>query len=204
MSGLRIATLLLVTLASSAWSQSNLASAPNGGDAERARIDAVRQQKMAEFDEEEAACAPKFAVIDCQNKVGMRRRQTLADLKRQEITLDAAQRRKKGVEQVQRAQDKAAESLQRKMEEQAGAEESAEAQRQKTQDEKIHNHQMQANPAGSKAPVAKSASVLDAQTVNNNRADFLAKQKSLEKRRQERDQRLLDHGAGSAPLPVAP
>lgn len=204
MSWPRIAVLLLLALGSSAWCQGDAGQAPEGGEAERARIDAIRQQRTAELDAEDAACSSKFAVTDCQNKVGVRRRQMLADLKRQEAKLNAAQRQKKGLEQLQRAQNKASESAQHQLDVQANTEKSSEEERKKTLEEKVLNHQKQASPRSNKTPDAKSTSALDAPTVEKNRAAYLEKQKALEKRRQERDQRVLDHGTGGPPLPVAP
>ena len=201
---LQIAALLLVAIASAAWGQADTPDQPppDGTGAERARIDAIRQQKTVELDAEDAACLSRFAVTDCQSKVGTRRRQMLADLKRQEARLNAIERRQKVAEQAQKMQDKAAEAAQRERDMLVGTEKTSEEERQKSLNEKVLSHQNQAKPG--KGPSTKSTSVLDAATVEKNRAAYQDKLKALEKRRRERDKRLQDHGAGGPPLPVNP
>lgn len=204
MIGLRIAALLLLAWTASAWGQGDAVKTPLDGSsgAERARIDAIRQLKTVELDAEDAACLSKFAVIDCQNKVGTRRRQMLADLKRQEVRLNEAERRQEVATQAQKTQDKAVEGAQRERDMKDGAEKTAEEERQKNLNAKVLSHQSQSNP--SKALLPKSTSALDAATVKKNQAAYQEKLKALEKRRQERDKRLLEHGPGGPPLPVAP
>jgi colicin import membrane protein len=75
-------------------------------EAERARIDTERKQVEAKFKVEEAACYKKFAVNDCINEHRAVRRTALADLRRQEISLNDAERKRKGAEQIQRMEEK--------------------------------------------------------------------------------------------------
>ena len=70
--------------------------------AERQRIAAERQQIEQRFAAEEAVCFQKFAVNDCRDASRARRRTDLADLRRQEILLNDAERKRKGAEQLQR------------------------------------------------------------------------------------------------------
>lgn len=196
-----LATWLLVC---PAWSQQDASSVLGNQESERARIDNTRQQKTAELDAEESACLSKFAVTDCQNKVGVRRRKLLSDLKRQEAALNALERRQKGQEQLQRSEEKAADRAARQLELQTGPDRTSQNDKKKAQDDKILNHQLRAHPAGSPQPAGKSTSTLDAKQVEANREAYAEKQKALEKRRKDRDQRLLDKGVGSPPLPVAP
>ena len=187
-----------------AWSQQDAPPDMVNLESERARIDSTRQQKTTELDAEALAWLSKFAVTDCQNKVSTRRRQMLSDLKRQEASLNALERRQKSLEQLQRGEEKAADRAARQLELQTGLDHTAQSDRKKAQDEKILNHQQQARPAGSPPPAGKSTSVLDPKDVEANREAYAEKQKALEKRRKERDQRLLDKGAGSPPLPTTP
>lgn len=191
-------------LACPAWSQQDASSGLGNQESERARIENTRQQKTAELDAEESACLSKFAVTDCQNKVGARRRQMLSDLKRQEANLNTLERRQKGLDQLQRGEEKAADQAARQMELQAGPDRTSQSDRKKAQDEKILRHQQQANPAGSQPPAGKLTSTLDPKEVEANREAYAEKQKALDKRRKDREQRLLDKGVGSPPLPVAP
>lgn len=204
MKSLRLSVFCLCLLGTQAWSQEGADPRIGGSAVERARIESIRQQRTAELDAEEVACASKFAVTDCQSKVTLRRRQMLADLKRQEAALNAAQRQQKGRDQLQRGVEKAKERTQRDEEARATAEKTLLEDRQKAQDEKVQAHQQHAKPTGNKAPGGKSTSVLDPKDIAKNRAAYAEKQQALEKRRQERDQRLKDHATTKPPLPVVP
>jgi hypothetical protein len=48
------------------------------------------------------------------------------------------------------------------------------------------------------------ASNLDEAAQARNREAYLEKQQAAQKRRKEREQRLIDHGPGAPPLPMAP
>lgn len=194
----------MVLLLASAWGQEAAVSAMDRFDQELQRIGSVRDQKTAELDAQDAACLNQFAVTDCQNKVAARRRQILADLKRQESTVKDAQRRQKAADQIQRSADKAAEKAQREAELQASEKGESESVRQKAQDEKVQSHRQQAKPAEPKASGPKVASGLDAEAQAKNRAVYQEKMQATEKRRQERDQRVRDHGTGGPPLPATP
>ncbi|WP_367846779.1 hypothetical protein [Rhodoferax sp. WC2427] len=88
-----------------------LAQIADGGlevAAEHARIDAERQRIEKRFAYEEAACFQKFAVNDCRDASRARRRADMADLRRQEISLNDAERKRKGAEQLQRMEQAAA------------------------------------------------------------------------------------------------
>ena len=173
-------------------------------DGQRQRIESVRKEKLAELSAQDAACSNRFAVTDCQNKVGVRRREMLADLKRQETRLNEVDRRKKGAEQLQRSQDKATERAQRESEVQITHEGATLEERQKNLDEKVPNHQNMGKSAPPAAPVKKIASGLDAPSMAINREAFVEKQRAAEQRRLDREKRLLDKPSGSAPLPQAP
>ncbi len=186
------------------WSQEQEVPELARLDSERARIGVVRQQKNAELDIEDAACQSKFAVTDCQNQVGARRRQMLAELKSREVELNARERLLKGMEQLQRSEQKAVDRIAREAQAQADADSAALSDKRAAQAEKILNHQQQANPAGARTTTGKTTSALDPQEVEKNRAAFAEKQQALEKRRKDRDQRILDHGNGGPPLPLRP
>lgn len=195
---------LLAAVATAAWSQSDASQGSDGLQAERLRIESVRQQKTTEFDAQDAACLSKFAVTDCQTKVGVRRREMLSDLKHQEAELNAIERRQKADAQRKRDAEKLDENAQREVPPPAATASAALEERQKVQDEKVLNHQKQATPAQRKAPGTKVPSGLDADAIAKNRAAYLAKQQEAEKRRKERDKRLLDHDKSIPALPVAP
>jgi hypothetical protein len=195
---------LVLAWGASAWGQGETTASVDGTGAERARIEAIRQQKTSELDAEDAACTSRFAVNDCQRQVGIRRRQLLADLKRQETRLDAADRQKRSLDQLQRERDKATQDRQRRKEGAENTNKTTEADRQKTLDDKVREHQNQVKPAAHTGAGGKSTLVLDAPTIEKNRAAYQDKQRALEQRRQERDQKIRDHGGGGNPLPLEP
>jgi hypothetical protein len=173
-------------------------------DLQRRRIDAVRKEKLAELAELDAACLSRFAVTDCQNKVGVRRREMLAELKRQEAQLNEVDRLQKGTEQIRRSQNKASERAQRESEVQTIPKGETLEDRQKILDDKVLNHGKQEKQATPAAPVNKTASGLDARSMQNNREAYAEKQRAAEQRRLDREKRLLEKANGSAPLPRAP
>jgi hypothetical protein len=200
---------LLLAFAWTAYAASAMGEPVNDGvdaelDLQRQRIEAVRKENMAELAAQDAACLSRFAVTDCQNKVGVQRRAMLAELKRQEARLDERDRRQKGAAQLQRTQDKASERVQRQSEAQANVKADSPEQRQRSLDEKVLSHKNQARPTPPSAPVSKTASGLDAVTIESNRAAFTEKQQAAERRRADREKRLLDKASGSAPLPKNP
>jgi colicin import membrane protein len=75
-------------------------------DAERTRISAERNRLEAGFLAEDAACYERFAVNSCLGKVNDRRREAMADLRRQELSLNDEERRIKGAEQIRKTEEK--------------------------------------------------------------------------------------------------
>ena len=75
---------------------------------QRLRIASERAVLESAFSAQESACYQKFMVNDCLDMARLRRANGLADLRRQEILLDDAQRKSKGAAQVQKTEDKAA------------------------------------------------------------------------------------------------
>jgi colicin import membrane protein len=75
-------------------------------DSERERISAERTRLEAGFSTEDAACYKKFAVNNCLRDVNTRRREAMADLRRQEILLNDEERRIKGAEQIRKTEEK--------------------------------------------------------------------------------------------------
>ena len=84
----------------------SVALAQTGSDAERERISAERSRLEATFTREDTACYKKFLVNNCLDEVKIRRRDALADLRRQEIVLNDEARKAKGAEQLQKIEDK--------------------------------------------------------------------------------------------------
>jgi hypothetical protein len=66
---------------------------PLDANAERARIDAARKRVEQRYAAEHKECNALFRVTDCVNEAKARRRVELADLRRQEIALNDADRK---------------------------------------------------------------------------------------------------------------
>ena len=82
------------------------ALAQTGSDAERFRISAERNKLEATLTREDTACYKRFLVNNCLDEVKIRRRDALADFRRQEIVLNDVERKAKGAEQLQKIEDK--------------------------------------------------------------------------------------------------
>ena len=86
----KLAFLLAAGLALPAAAQNQQAEEA----AERARIASERTHIEAEFEQANKACYQKFAVNDCIADARAKRRELLADLRRQELVLNDADRRR--------------------------------------------------------------------------------------------------------------
>ncbi len=96
--------------------------AQTSSDAERLRISAERTKLEAAFALEDTACYKRFLVNSCLDEVKVRRRDALADLRRQEIVLNDEARKAKAAEQLQKTEEKSApEKLQQEADKRAQA-----------------------------------------------------------------------------------
>jgi len=75
---------------------------------EHERIRQERAAALAEFTARDAQCYQRFAVNDCLADVRKLRRDVLADLRRQELSLNDAQRKRRAADQLLRSDEKAA------------------------------------------------------------------------------------------------
>ena len=97
----------LAALSGIAAAQASTAEAgPLGIDAERAKIGVERTRLEAGFLAENHACHEKFAVNSCLRKVNARRREAMAELRRQEVALNDEERRIRGEQEIRRIEEK--------------------------------------------------------------------------------------------------
>lgn len=75
--------------------------------AERARIAAERGKVEAQYRDEERACWGRFAVNDCLAAARAKRRSALADLRRQEISLNEAEHKQRAAERLRSMEQRA-------------------------------------------------------------------------------------------------
>ncbi len=83
---------------------------------ERARITAERSRVEAEFEAGHKACYGRFAVNDCIDAAKSRRREALADLRRQEVSLNDAERRRRAAERLAEIEARKQEQAQQEQE----------------------------------------------------------------------------------------
>jgi colicin import membrane protein len=91
---------LLICLALAAGVLPVLAQTESAVEVERARIAAERSQADTRFAAQERACYRKFAVNDCLQAARSQRREVLSDLRRQELSLNEAERKGRAAERV--------------------------------------------------------------------------------------------------------
>lgn len=75
-------------------------------DAERARVGKERSAAQARQAEEEAVCRKSFAVTDCLDRTRRRWQPVLADLRRQEVVINDADRKQRSAAQQRKIEEK--------------------------------------------------------------------------------------------------
>lgn len=145
MKKLLLAPLCWFLLSSMAGAQAVLvpptASLPSMGseawfEAERARIQQERDALELSFQGEETACYQRFAVTDCMVKIRAVRREALADLRRQEISLNSTEAKRKAAEQIARLEQKSSQQAQADEAARVAEAQAAQIERQRVFDEK--------------------------------------------------------------------
>lgn len=97
---------VLIFCASSVFCQMGQVTMPDTTDAAMAHLQQERQRLEADYALENEQCYQRFAVNNCLADVRLRRRDALANLRRQELATQAAERKQKGIDQLQRIQEK--------------------------------------------------------------------------------------------------
>ncbi len=207
--------LCLMALCAAATGQT-AGSAPDSAlNAQREHISAGRARAQARYASEEAACYQKFAVNDCLNAAKAARREVLADLRRQEISLNDAERKQRGAQQLQRIEDKsspekrqqAASQRERAQEEHLGRQQRAaekfgdRAQKQAGESEKRRNYEgkQQAHLDKEAARASKASSAAA------ERSKYNEKLKDAQERKARREQdRAEARKPPASPLPTPP
>lgn len=182
-------------------------------NAERARIGAERRQAEARFAEQEVACYRKFGVNDCLNAARSERRQRLSELRRQELALNEAERKRRAEERVRSIEERNSERAREE-----GAAKRADTvarQREKQEDlEKRAAERAQKHPAGTTGAVRVSseprpprpavAPRVAAQPRGHDTAEALRQHGERLKEAQERRDRVAKRQAEAAKAPLKP
>jgi colicin import membrane protein len=105
---LTLAFTLAMTLVCSAARAQSTDAPVSTIEVERARIASERSAIESNYLAEEKACYLRFSVTECLKDARARRRTTLADLHRQELSLSDAERKARGAEHQKKIEEKAA------------------------------------------------------------------------------------------------
>jgi colicin import membrane protein len=140
--------------------------------AERDRINQERQRASAEHDAAKVDCYQKFQVNDCLSQARNKHNGQLSDLKRQEISLNDLQRKRRGAEQLRKVEEKTSPERQEEIAQQRGKALSADAKRQQRQSERsVPVAKAVKEPkASGKAPQASSSNAAEKQERQKSKA----------------------------------
>jgi colicin import membrane protein len=184
-----------------AQAQEPASTGAEGARAERDRIQADRAREQLRYEKEESVCYQRFAVNNCLREVRVRRRATFEELRRQEIILNDADRKKRAAEQVRSTDEKAASQAaagQEAAQQRQAYEEKLERARQKKDDlsRNVREKGAQAPQAHASAPDAISP-----ESREKARKAFEEKQLKAQERKAKRDKEQAEK-AGPPPRPL--
>jgi colicin import membrane protein len=188
--------LLFATLSTVLGAQTTAGEAPPDVNVERARISAARATLEAGFLAEDAACYKKFAVNRCLDRVNTRRREAIADLRRQEILLNDEERRLRGAVQLRKLEEKL--SVEKQQDVQASPTKTQEDEASRLVREKKKSDDQAAAGVREKAAVDASAARLKAnqrkaQARVDNRAEAALAAEQLSARQKKARERREQH-----------
>ncbi len=181
-------------------------------DVERVRINAERTTLEAGFNLENVACYKKFLVNNCLDEIKLRRRDALADLRRQEIALNALDRKAKGAEQIKRTEEKSSpEKQQQDAEKRAAALKDVQASMDRYKQKNADRAEARSSEQTNKEALAKrikgnqdKAIVRDSKqaAAADEVKKFNERQEEAKERRAQHDRDQLNHTNPAQPLPV--
>lgn len=195
---IRLFALGSLVLLLGAQAQQGAPSLPLNSSAERARIEADRGRAQTNFEKDQASCYQRFAVNDCLREVKVRRRAVLEELRRQEIILNDADRRKQAAEQIRRADEKSsAQALQDEADKRAAARQEHEERLKRAGQKKAspsvnESGKGVAGPQGGASAAGSSSAASRAQ----DKKAFDEKQREAQERKAQRDKALTEKKSG--------
>lgn len=213
---MKFSLLLLCALAAGPALAQPAAELPTAGrDTEKAQIAAERARLEAGFKAEEAACYRRFLVNACLEDIRPRQAVAMAELRRQEISINEAERRAKGADQIQKIEDKNSgeRQQQRADQEQKALQETTrrvERNEQRLQSQGKTAEQASANVSAAqvrqKNSQTKAGEALTRQEqAAANVQEAKARADKAEKTRADREKRLKEKGPSTGkPLPALP
>lgn len=187
--------LTLLMVHASLFPQTSPVPPTDAGADARSALRAERQQQSKALDAQEQACYQRFFTNTCIDEVARTRRAMLADLRRKEAALDAADRQQRAQEQIQRKKEKLQAHEAQLQSLDATEVDRAEREKQTERDAKLRNHAARAASA-SATPVSKGkASILPSGPSAQERA---ANQAAFDKKQAESKRRLAERARAAA------
>ncbi len=192
-------TFLLLWSSGFACAQTSALNGQIGNiDAQRDAISAERSRLEAGFLTEDAACYKKFAVNSCLGNVNIRRREAMADLRRQEILLNDEERKLKGAQQIRKTEEKSSpEKLQQEADRRSKAVEDYQGRLEREKDKQQDRGTAVSNEAATReANTAKlQAHQKKVQARREQQAGTVEKAKKFDARKAEAQERRTKHEA---------
>ena len=186
-----------------------------GRDTEKAQISAERTRLEAGFKAEEAACYRRFLVNACLGEIRPRRAETMAELRRQEISINEAERKAKGADQIQKIEEKSSgeRQQQRADQEQKALQETT--RRVERNEERVQSQGKTAEEAGANVSAAQTrqqnSQTKAGEALNRheqaaaNVQEAKARADKAEQNRADREKRLKEKGPSTGKsLPAQP
>ena len=213
---MKFSLLLLCALAAGPALAQPAAELPTAGrDTEKAQIAAERARLEAGFKAEEAACYRRFLVNACLEDIRPRQAVAMAELRRQEISINEAERKAKGADQIQKIEDKNSgeRQQQRADQEQKALQETTrrvERNEQRLQSQGKTAEQASANVSAAQARQKNSQTKAGEALTRQEQAaanvqEAKARADKAEKNRADREKRLKEKGPSTGkPLPALP
>ena len=162
---------------------------------QRQHIQTERTRLEAAWGAQEAACHSRFMVQSCLDKLDAERRTAEQSFKRQEAVLNAADRRQRAQEQLERTAEKARDRQAHEAESQSGVKNDAA----RSLEERQQGHKPAVPASASSKP---SPSAPSAQDQAAYRQAFNAKLRAAQEHREARDKRLKESTETSPSLPL--
>ncbi len=144
-------------------------------DTERQRITRLRAAANTEFEAAKQACYQKFVVNSCIAKARAKLRSEVTDLKRQEVALNDADRKRRGAQQLQNTEAKTSPEAQAQIAQQRDSAAAATAQREENQAGKAAVQQSAAQTAQTRSTSMQRRQADAAKATAQHKTDAAAK-----------------------------
>ncbi len=197
-----------------AAAQTETAAGLLAAETELARIRTNRARLEDAFASEERACYQKFAVNDCVGRARVTRREAVADLRRQELAINAAEARRRGADQISKTEEKLSPQAMRETEQRLLDAQASQQERLKSIDERATERERVAREAPDRAralkervdanAVAQAERAAKTDTRTASQQEFEQKQQAARKRQEDQRKRLLERKNSAVAPPSTP